>query len=613
MRRDQDGTDNGRVSLEIASTKIVVGTRYTMTVIYTVGPRAVAVGGCLRFKLPGLELVKAREPVASCSNLEVELNYTNVLPPIDGKDGAEFFTLDYLFVTIEQAPMEPGDTISVRYGQSLPMHRTAAPLMAQRWPVEVATDLDGSRSAPGSGLSMVTDLPVLDFVNDKPFYLEVTVPSYTQTGARFEAVIRARDRHHNICSDYEGTVTLSSGSGDRSAPLGAYTFTAADRGVHTCSDLVLPSDGIHRITAIDDARGLYGRSNPTRTMSAPPPRQLYWGDTHCHSRFSADSAANNPLIASPEDDYEYARNRSDLDFCMVTDHIEDQSEEEWQETREAANRCCEPGRFVTFSGFEATFQPSRKNGDKNVYFFNDDEDWVNHGTTEELYENLRGRRGRVMVIPHLHAGVNWGQHDPELERVVEIYAHWGCGLSPESEPPLVPLRRNRRPETFVSHALEHGIKLGFIASADHSYGHPGDDFWWRLSSYNGGLAGVYADELTKEGVWDALWERRCYATTRARILLELDINGHPMGEELKQMAGERHICVKAYGTAAIESVEIIKNARTLHRRSKADALDVALTFVDQEAERETDYYYAHVMQVDGEQAWSSPIWVTSSG
>ena len=609
MRRDQDGTDNGSVSLDTASTKIVVGTRYTMTVIYTAGPRGVAVDGCIRFKLPGLELVKAGGPAASCSNPEVELSCTDVLPAVDGRNGAEFFTLDYLFVTIKQAPMEPGDTISVRYGHSLPMHRTAAPLMAQRWPVEVATDLDGSRRAPGSGFSMVTNLPVLEFVNDKPFYLEVTVPSYTQTGAPVEAVVRARDRHHNICTDYDGTVALSAGA----TPLGAQPFTAADKGVHTCADLVLPSDDIHRITAIDDARGLYGRSNPTRTTSARPRHQLYWGDTHCHSRFSADSAAINPLIASPEDDYEYARNRSDLDFCMVTDHIEDQSEEEWRETREAANRCYEPGRFVTFSGFEATFQPSRKNGDKNVYFFNDDEDWVNQGSTEEMYENLRGRKGRVMVIPHMHAGANWALHDPELERVVEIYAHWGCGLSPDSEPPLVPPRRTRRPETFVSHALEQGVKLGFIASADHSYGHPGDDFWWRLSSYNGGLAAVYADELTREGIWDALWERRCYATTRARILLEFGIDGHPMGEELTSGAGERHISVKAHGTAAIESVEIIKNARTLRSRPGEGALDVELTFVDQEAERETDYYYVHVTQIDGEQAWSSPIWVTTSG
>ena len=47
-------------------------------------------------------------------------------------------------------------------------------------------------------------------------------------------------------------------------------------------------------------------------------------------------------------------------------------------------------------------------------------------------------RGEVMVIPHQHARTNWGLHDPELERVVEIYSHWGCGLSPESEPPMIP-------------------------------------------------------------------------------------------------------------------------------------------------------------------------------
>ena len=37
---------------------------------------------------------------------------------------------------------------------------------------------------------------------------------------------------------------------------------------------------------------------------------------------------------------------------------------------------------------------------------------------------------------------------------------------------------------------------------------------------------------------------------------------------------------------------------------------MALALVDQDPERDTDYDYVHVVQVDGEQAWSSPIWVT---
>ena len=42
---------------------------------------------------------------------------------------------------------------------------------------------------------------------------------------------------------------------------------------------------------------------------------------------------------------------------------------------------------------------------------------------------------------------------------------------------------------------------------------------------------------------------------------------------------------------------------------RALLLFIAQSFVDNEAESGESYYYARVIQVDGEIAWSSPIWV----
>ena len=613
MRRDLETSGNGAVSVEISDTNIVVGRRYCMTVIYTAGKQGVSVGGSLRFRLPGLDLKGSDVAPVSCSNPRAELRCSNRLPQVNGKNGSEFFTINYLFATVQETPLKEGDTVSVLYGSNIGLRHMAAPQMAQRWKVEVATDLDGTRNAPGSGFYLVQNAPELNFVSDKAFYAEVTIPSSTRAGVPFETVVRLRDKYHNIATDYTGTITLAKGSFENPTILGKYIFTADDRGVHTFANTVFDKIGVNRIIAIDEGAAIYARSNPSRiTCGEPSPYDLFWGDTHCHSRFSADSAANNCFIPRPEGDYDYARNKSDLDFCMVVDHIEDQSADEWKETCEAARKACEPGRFVTFSGFEATFQPSRRNGDKNVYFYYDEEKWFNKDTTEELYKNLKQRKTKVMVIPHMHARTNWDLHDPELEKVVEIYAHWGCGLSPDSSPPMIP--GNKRPEeTYVSHALEQGAKLGFIASADHSYGHPGDDFWWGLSNYNGGLAAVYASSLTRDGIWNGLWNRRCYATTRARILLEFEINGHVMGEEFTVKLGEqktRCLTINVYGTSPIQEVDIIKNSRTLESRTGLGNLDVEFSCDDPVTERETDYYYVHVTQVDGEQAWSSPIWVT---
>ena len=142
-----------------------------------------------------------------------------------------------------------------------------------------------------------------------------------------------------------------------------------------------------------------------------------------------------------------------------------------------------------------------------MYFLTDDQMVANEGSTADLYRDLKRQPASVMVIPHQHARTDWERHDPALERVVEIYAHWECGLSPESQPPMIP-GAGLRAEHYVSHALNQGIRIGFIASADHSGGRPGDDFWWGpfgLCGYTGGLGAVCAPSLTRDGIWDGLW------------------------------------------------------------------------------------------------------------
>ena len=609
MRLDQYGTNNGRASVDMSDKSIVVGRKYRMRIIYTAGPEGISAGGCLRFTLPVLrDNEHIPQPGVSCSNPDVRLKCSSDTSVINGKEGREFFLNTYLFVSIENEPMKEGETVSVAYHDPGTTARFMGPKYAHRYGVEVATDVDGSRRAPGSGFYLVKDAPAIQFVNDRPARIDITIPSSTIAGTPFEAVVRIRDAYNNIAEDYHGNVRLLEACSGGSVPVDSGAFTPGDKGVRTFN-AVFDKEGINRIKAEDRELQLHGRSNASRTTGTEAPLGLFWGETHVHTAISADSAAINSCIPRPRGVYDYARNTSDLDFCMVTDHSENIVEDDWKETQAAAEECYEPHRFVTFSGFEATHDPLRDDGDKNVYFFTDDQDFINQGTTEDLYARLKKNRGKAMVIPHQHWRTNWELHDPELEKVVEVYSHWGCGLSAGSDLPMIPVTR-LRPENYVSHALERGVRSGFIASADHSFGHPGDDFWWGLSDYHGGLAAAYASSLTREGVWDALWNRRCYATTRARILLEVEINGRMMGEEFSVAPGDdRRISVNVYGTDVIEKVEIIKNGRILHEEAGTEELDLEFSHVDTEAERQTDYYYVHVKQADGEHAWSSPVWI----
>ncbi len=612
MRLDSYGEGLGSVSVDTRDRTVTAGSRLYMRVTYHVGEAPIAAGGAIRFRLPGLFAKGGceRAPV-ECSRDGVQLRAANFLQPVNGKNGQEFFARnDYFFVMVEEGALRAGETVTVTYGDLGTTHNLM-PTWAQKWAVEVAVDPDGTRPAPNSGFYLLADPPLIEIVPGRPEALEVTVPSTARCGESVTVMLRARDHHRNVVRGYESAFETRLLSADGARPLDL-DFELNREGVLAYRDLSLREAGVHRLEVVDRELDFRAVSNAVRATVEEPPVRLYWGDTHCHSCASGDTSSISEFI-TPGAGYRYARDVAHLDFCAVTDHSEDLhvAPEDWDMVRRAAAEAYEPGRFVTFSAYEATHRPQRRDGDKNVYFLDDDRSCVTEGNTEETYAALKRQTGdRVMVIPHLHVPTNWEKHDPELEYVVEVYSHWGCGFSPESRPRIVP-GRERPPESCVTHALERGIRLGFIASADHSCGHPGDDFWWRFSSFQGGLAAVYAEELTREGIWNALRARHCYATTRARILLRFSVNGRPMGSEISLPPEEpRQLFLEVNGTCAIEELRIMRSSELLHAAPGRGRRDVELEIEDAGTERETDYYYVHVTQRDGEQAWASGVWVS---
>jgi hypothetical protein len=125
-------------------------------------------------------------------------------------------------------------------------------------------------------------------------------------------------------------------------------------------------------------------------------------------------------------------------------------------------------------------------------------------------------------------------------------------------------------------------------------------------------------------VYDALWQRRCYATTGARIVLDTRVGGLGMGQRRAVGAGDallqhRDIEVFAAGTAGIRQIDIIRNGQVIHSfQSKVDT--VSLTWVDRAPlpavamsdarGRRFVFYYVRLEQEDGHRAWGSPIWLT---
>ena len=70
----------------------------------------------------------------------------------------------------------------------------------------------------------------------------------------------------------------------------------------------------------------------------------------------------------------------------------------------------------------------------------------------------------------------------------------------------------------------------------------------------------------------------------------------------------REIRVDVVGTEAVERVEVFRDLSIVHTETP-NAVSVALTWVDDTPLVGSVLYRVRVRQIDGELAWSSPIWV----
>ncbi len=360
----------------------------------------------------------------------------------------------------------------------------------------------------------------------------------------------------------------------------------------------------HRLALL---RKQLGEESPSRTITYQGRKlALYWGDLHEHTSISI---CNRWGDTSPDDNYANERDIVNADFSAMTDHGYNFNAALWHHMAKINRINHDPGRFVTFLAEEWTSTtekysdkyPEGYYGHRNLiladpYFPR----WYNardDSTPQQIWDDLRKRKANFVHIPHQLADtgnvpVDWGYADKVAQPVAEIfqarqsYEYDGC-----------PRQAGRSMKGhFIQDAWAKGIVIGVIASPDHGGGQ--------------GKAAIFAPELTREALLDALRARRCYGTTAARIFLDVRVNGHLMGEEIDVRKDEPIIVTaKAIGAGDIDRIELCRSNQFIYNRP-GRGRDAAFTFTDLKPLDGTSYYYVRVQQEDGELAWTSPVWVT---
>jgi hypothetical protein len=353
---------------------------------------------------------------------------------------------------------------------------------------------------------------------------------------------------------------------------------------------------------------------------------VYFGDIHTHSGWPNGGCGMGTL----DENYLYARDVANLDVYALTDHdIHIAPSDTWPDQVAKAAEYHHPGEFVTLLAYEWT---SSLYGHRNVYYRDAEAPlfpcraegnyWSpTHETPEQLWAHLDEAGVPAITIPHHPTATShpltWDYFSEKYDRLVEVYSSWG-----NHEWPLNPLRgygSDRFEHLYVREALAMGYPFGLIASSDGHDGHPGNaqspdvkhhHLYHPLGS---GRIAVLAPELTREAVFDAMYSRRCYATTGPHIAMSVTLNGQAMGTVVRS-SELRDVPILSASIAApwlIERVQVVKSGSVVADFvSTRHAMEAEFAWPDPAYEPEHPaYYYVRITLADGEMAWSSPVWV----
>ncbi|MGH7202628.1 MAG: DUF3604 domain-containing protein [Planctomycetaceae bacterium] len=298
---------------------------------------------------------------------------------------------------------------------------------------------------------------------------------------------------------------------------------------------------------------------------------LFWGDLHNHNAVGYAQGSLQRTIDLA---------REHLDFFAFTGHASwhdmpempgdrhlkwvrgfEAHSKHWPKTRRMIHEA-NGEDFVALLGYE---WHSSRFGDYCVIYPEDGELYLpNHADKLLDHTHYHG----ALAVPH-HVGykqgwrgANWSHFRPHASPVVEVFSEHGCTESDRAAFPMIRHSNGgRSTANTIARQLQRGLRFGFVASSDDHRGYPG--------AYGEGVVGVWTEELSRRGLFEAIEARRTYAATGDRIALEVTLNEQPMGAALDHVA-DREIDVRVEAPDSIAMIELVRNGRVIERHFPED-------------------------------------------
>lgn len=605
----------------------------TWTVEYTVGPSGIQEGGGIRVQLPdawhagprnsanGLQstdpakdhyvrATASRRGVKIQTIVESQSQYVLVKHRKTSLDGRSERYVFVVRVVVADGELKEGDTVSVIYGDRSGGSRgyRASAIRIDNAPILIAVDTQGTER-----FQLVESTPTITANPASPVEMLFHAPSWGVANKPLRMLIVFVDNDGNPAAE-AAEVSLTCTAGEAKFPEKVHLPKGPG---YVEFEAVPHSTGILRFAARVQQSGLEARSNPCRVTERKPERQLYWGDLHSHAKFSWDGVGGNP--------FDYARYVSGLDYYTLTDHALPPTLQgrqglcrlNWNEYKAEIERHNDPPRFVTLQAYECSF--GTPFGHHNVYFRDQPGpmQYPSRTTLPKLWAALE--KGSALTIPHhtgkFPKGVQFKPNDDELRRNFEIYS--GHGLSEVYNPShslafeqslFTSDSKSLTEPSFAQDVWAQGLRFSTVASSDDHRARPGQPHY--------GIAAVRATTLERDSIFQALYDKRTYGTSGAKVLLDFSVNDVPMGQEVS-LEGVANLAIGAHGTDRIAVVDLLRcrppeTKFTVIESWKPDHEDFSVVTKDDEYDGAAIYYVRltqeNLIRGKAVMAWSSPIW-----
>ena len=337
------------------------------------------------------------------------------------------------------------------------------------------------------------------------------------------------------------------------------------------------------------------------TEKFTPDWNVYFGQLHAHTNLSDGTG-------SVEEAFDHASKVENLDFFAVTDHSDsfDNADAgaigadgvgisaDWAAGKQAAASVTNED-FVGLFGFEMTWPEDKQLG--HISTFNtpgwqtrDQEDFENVPTAlENYYKALTTVPGSVSQFNHpdiIHGDFERFDHySPEYDEAISLLEIAGEDGAVDCE--------------YYHLALDKGWHVAPTNNQNNHNGQWGDASRARTV--------ILAETLTEEALYDAMKDRRVYATQDSDLTVYYTLNGAVMGSIIpKSEEAEITVFLSDPTDEAIGNVEVVTDGGAV---LVSEYVGTPSQVLELSVSSGHNYYYLRITQPDGDVAVTAPVWM----